>query len=98
VEDPKSDPIAISSPTWIQEYIEKNLGEDMPIEIPSMIPKMDPKEVQNDISPDVIVKFGDGKKFFGGKGRKTVKENNPNGFEQIEETYSWQMARKKQNK
>ena len=94
VEDPIPDPTATSTSTWLQDYIEKEMGEDMPIDIASMIPEMDTKEVQNDINPDVIVQFGDGKKFFGGNGRKMEKENNPYGFEQTEETYSWQMTRK----
>ena len=97
VEDPKPDPTAKSSSTWIQDYIEKEMGEDMPIDIASMIPEMDSKEVQNDINPDVIVQFGDGKKYFGGNGRKFETERNPYGFEQIEETYSWQMTRKRRN-
>lgn len=60
VEDPIPDPSAKSSSTWLQDYIVKEMGEDMPINIASMIPEMDPKEVQNDINPDVIIQFGDG--------------------------------------
>jgi hypothetical protein len=97
VEDPIPDPTAKSSSTWLQDYMEKEMGEDMPINIASMIPEIDPKETQNDINPDVIVQFGDGKKYFGGNGRKFETERNPYGFEQIEETYTWQMTRKRRN-
>ena len=94
VEDPKPDPTAKSSEQWIQDYIKKNIG-DIPPEIAAQIPKTDPKEMQNDIRPDVIVQFGDGKTNFGGKGRKFINEPNPYGFEQEEQTYSWQMTRKR---
>lgn len=95
VEDPIPDPTAKSSSTWLQDYIKKETGEDIPINIASMIPEMDPKETQNDINPDVIVQFGDGKKYFGGNGRKFKNEKTEYGFEQVEETFIWQMTRRK---
>ncbi len=96
VEDPKPDPTAKSSGQWIQDYIKKNIG-DIPPEIAVQIPKTDPKEAQNDINPDVIVQFGDGKKYFGGNGRKSITTPNPYGFEQIEQVYTWQMTRRRKD-
>ncbi|MCP4123497.1 MAG: hypothetical protein GY751_17240 [Bacteroidetes bacterium] len=97
VEDPVPDPTAKSSSNWLKDYIEKEMGEELPFDISQMIPDMDPREVQNDINPDVVVSFGDGKGYFGGSGHKLTKKQIDGGFEQVDETYNWQMTRKKRN-
>lgn len=95
VEDPKPDPTAISSSQWVQDYVQKEMGVSIPASIAAMIPETDSEELQNEINPDLIVQFGDGKTHFGGDGEKIVHRPNPYGFDRVEETYTWRMTRKK---
>ncbi|MBW1673280.1 MAG: DUF3578 domain-containing protein [Deltaproteobacteria bacterium] len=47
------------------------------------------------IPPDVLVKFGDGKNSFGGRGEKRINKKLKHGYNIEEHSYTWQMIRKK---
>lgn len=89
VEDPVPDPTIKSSTEAIMNYL-KDMGIALPPEA-----EASGKEEVPVIEPDLLVKFGDGKTYFGGEGSKII--DNSRGPEQKREEYhfSWQATRKK---
>jgi len=92
VGDKVPDPTVKTSDQWIQEYL-KQQGVQIPAGV--NIPQISNKETKKDIQPDILVKSGDGKTYFGGDATKIITEKIPNGTYQEERFYSWQMTRKK---
>lgn len=88
VEDPVPDPTFRSISQSLRTFL-NNMGTPLPanIEIPE-------DEEHPEIEPELLVKFGDGKKFFGGKG-KVVLENEygPDSRRYSEKTFYWQITR-----
>jgi len=95
VADPITDPTVKSSDQWVEDYLERQ-GVKLPEGV--QIPKQENSDVQKEIPPDILVKFGDGETNFGGEGSKTINEPNEYGYEKEERIYSWQMMIKKKNK
>ncbi len=89
VEDPVPDPTIKSSTEAIMKYL-KDMGVALPAEAEAA-----GKEEVPEIEPDLLVKYGDGKAWFGGEGSKII--DNSTGPEQKREEYhfSWQVIRKK---
>ncbi len=89
VEDPIPDPIVISSTEAIKKYL-KDLSFALPenAELPE-------EEAVPIIAPDLLVKFGDGKTYFGGDGRKIVDNSEGSTVHREEYNFSWQVTRKK---
>ena len=95
VEDPIPDPTVKNNNRWVQDYL-KRQGINLPEGV--QIPDQEDSEVQEEIPPDILVTFGDGETNFGGEGSKTLNKPNEYGYENEEQTYFWQMTRKKKNK
>jgi len=53
------------------------------------------KEDVPEIEPDLLVKFGDGKTYFGGEGKKIVDNSEGSTIHREEFNFSWQVTRKK---
>jgi hypothetical protein len=90
VEDHIPDPTYKSVSESVKKYM-KDLGNPFPanIEIP------EEKEEIPEVEPDLLVKSGDGKTFFGGKGKKII-DNSDGPFSSREElNFSWQVTRRK---
>lgn len=95
VVDEISDPTVQNNSQWIKDYLERQ-GVNL---LPGVnIPTQDTKDAKGEINPDLLVKSGDGQTSFGGEGSKTINEPNEYGFKKEEQTFSWQMTRKKKNK
>lgn len=90
VEDPIPDPTMKSVSESLRKYL-KDLGTPLPAEIE--IPE---EEERPEISPDLLVEFGDGKTHFGGDGKRIIQNEQGSDFSiYAEETFSWQVTRKK---
>ena len=90
VEDEIPDPTIKSVSQSLRTYL-NNLGTPLPtdIEIPE-------EEERPEISPDLLVEFGDGRTFFGGDGKVVLEdETKPNSRTYSEKTFYWQVTRKK---
>lgn len=90
VEDPVPDPTFSSVSESLRTYL-KDLGTPLPadVEIPE-------EEEKPEISPDLLVEFGDGKTFFGGDGKVVLEDKYGPDFRiYAEKTFYWQVSRKK---
>ncbi len=90
VEDQIPDPTIKSVSQSLRTYL-KNLGTPLPadIEIPE-------DEEQPEISPDLLVEFGDGKTSFGGDGKVVLDDKHGPDFDiYSEKTFYWQIKRRK---
>lgn len=90
VEDPIPDPTFKSVSQSLRTYL-KNLGTPLPadIEIPE-------EEEHPEITPDLLVKFGDGRTFFGGDGKVVLEDKSGPDFRiYSEKTFYWQITRRK---
>jgi hypothetical protein len=86
------DPTIKRSDTWVQDYLKKK-GVEIPAGVP--IPKIPNQADQQEIYPDILVKYGDGKTSFGGEGRLPIKEEIEDGYQEENLHYSWNMTVKK---
>jgi len=86
------DPTIKKSDTWIQDYIKKQ-GIALPPGVE--IPEISNQETIKKIKPDILVKSGDGKYNFGGYGKRTIKEDLWNGYQEENLNYKWSMTRMK---
>jgi len=86
------DPTIKRSDTWVQDYLKKQ-GVEIPAGVP--IPKIPNQADQQEIYPDILVKYGDGKTSFGGEGRRPIKEEIEDGYQEENLHYSWNMTVKK---
>jgi hypothetical protein len=86
------DPTIKKSDTWYQDYIEQQ-GVKIPAGVP--VPKIPNQAAEQEIYPDILVKSGDGKTFFGGEARRPVKKELEDGYEEENHYYKWDMTVKK---
>ena len=77
------------SDTWIQDYL-KRQGIELPPG--ASIPNIPNEDVVQEVQPDVLVKFGDGKTSFGGRGERLIDNKLEDGFERINLNYNWTMS------
>ena len=89
VGDPGPDPTVKSATDEIMKYL-KDMGVTLPAEAEAA-----PEEEVPEIEPDLLVKFGDGKTYFGGEGRKIVDNSEGSAVSREEFSFSWQATRKK---
>ena len=89
VEDLIPDPTYTSVSESVRKYM-KDLGTPLParIEIPE-------DEEIPEVEPDLLVKFGDGKTYFGGDGKKIVDNSEGPTMHREEYNFSWQVTRRK---
>jgi hypothetical protein len=95
VENKVKDPTVQNNTEWIKDYL-KRQGVNLPSDI--KIPTQEKKGARGEINPDLLVKSGDGKTSFGGQGKKTINKPNEYGYEKEQQTYSWEMTRKRKDK
>ena len=84
------DPTIKKSDTWLEDYL-KRQGVDLPPGV--KIPTPSNEETIKTISPDILVKNGDGIASFGGYGDFEEDKELEDGFEKKEMHYSWSMKR-----
>ncbi|MDZ7633912.1 MAG: hypothetical protein U5L72_05525 [Bacteroidales bacterium] len=89
VEDPIPDHTIKRANEAIMTYL-----KDMGVEIPEDAEISGKGEVP-EIEPDLIVKFGDGKTYFGGEGQKIIDNSEGSTVHREEYNFSWQVTRKK---
>ncbi len=89
VEDPVADPTFTGVAGSLRTYL-KNLGTPLPadIEIPE-------DEERAEVAPDLLVEYGDGKTFFGGRGKKIIDNSEGSNINRREMTFNWSVTRKK---
>ena len=90
VEDPIPDPTFSSVSQSLKTYF-----KDMGIPLPSDVEIPEDEDEKPEISPDYLVKTGDGKTFFGGSGEKIKDQSKGGNTDREEQTFSWNMTRKK---
>ena len=95
VADKIPDPTIKQSNQGIEDYLRRQ-GVTLPEGV--NIPKVDNSDMKKEISPDILVKFGDGETSFGGEGSKELNEPNEYGYEKEKRNFSWNMTRKKKSK
>ena len=90
VEDPIPDPTITSVAESVRTYL-KDLGTPLPanVEIP------EDEDEKAEIPPDLLVEFGDGKTYFGGRGSKMIDNSEGTNISRKEMTFNWQVTRKK---
>jgi hypothetical protein len=89
VEDPVPDPTIKSSSEEIMNYL-KEMGIPLPADA-----DINKEEEVPKIEPDLLVKFGDGKSYFGGEGSKIIDNSEGSTVNREEFSFSWQATRKK---
>lgn len=89
VEDPVPDPTFTSVSESLKKYM-KDLGTPLPADID--IPE---DEEKPEIEPDLLVKFGDGKTYFGGEGKKIIDNSEGSTVGREEFNFFWQVTRKR---
>lgn len=89
VEEPVPDPTIKSSTEEIMKYL-KEMGIALPAEAQAA-----GKEEVPGIEPDLLVKHGDGKTWFGGEGSKIIDNSEGSTVNREEFSFSWQATRKK---
>jgi hypothetical protein len=90
VEDPIPDPTIKSVSQSLKKFFE-NLGTPLPadVEIPE-------DEDRPEIAPDLLVRFGDGKTSFGGRGKVVLEDKSGPDFRiYSEKTFYWQITRRR---
>ncbi len=90
VEDPVPDPTFSSVSQSLKTYF-----KDMGIPLPADVEIPEDEDEKPEISPDYLVKTGDGKTFFGGDGEKITDRSKEGNTDREERTFSWNMTRKK---
>jgi hypothetical protein len=96
VEDEAPLSSAKSQSQQMQDYIESITGEDEDVlDIVPLVPETEQNTPQQEIHPDLVVQFGDGVAYFGGRGEKTIPKDEEHGFSEEVRTFLWQMTRKK---
>jgi len=90
VEDPVPDPTITSVSESLKTYL-KELGTPLPANVE--IPEDDSQKAE--IPPDLLVEFGDGRTFFGGKGNKKVDNSEGSDINRKEMTFNWSVTRRK---
>ena len=90
VEDLIPDPTYVSVSESLKKYM-KDLGTPLPANV--QIPEE--KEEIPEIEPDLLVKSGDGKTYFGGEGKKIIDNSEGSTIHRKELSFSWQVTRKK---
>jgi len=90
VEDPVPDPTITSTSESLRTYL-KDLGTPLPadVEVP------EDEDEKAEVPPDLLVEFGDGKTFFGGRGSKIIDNSKGSNTSREEMTFNWQVTRKK---
>lgn len=89
VEDPVPDPTVKSSTAEIMKYL-----KDMGVPLPAETEAPGEEEVAL-IAPDLLVKYGDGKTYFGGEGWKITDSTDGPEKKHEEFHFSWQATRKR---
>ncbi|HOP59106.1 MAG TPA: hypothetical protein PLR52_06770 [Bacteroidales bacterium] len=89
VEDPVVDPTFTGVAESLTTYL-KNMGTPLPADIE--IPEDDEKA---EVAPDLLVEYGDGKTFFGGKGKKIIDNSEGSNINRKEMTFNWSVTRRK---
>ncbi len=75
------------------DYVQSVTGEeDETLDLVSLVPESRRSSGQGKVHPDLIVQFGDGLAYFGGRGKKVIHEDIENGFSREERTFLWQMT------
>jgi hypothetical protein len=89
VEDPVPDPTVTGVAESLRTYL-KNLGTPLPgnIEIPE-------DDERAEVAPDLLVEYGDGKTFFGGRGKKIIDNSEGSNINRREMTFNWSVTRRK---
>jgi len=89
VEDPVTDPTIKGTAESLRTYL-KDLGTPLPagIEIPE-------EEERAEVPPDLLVEYGDGKTFFGGRGKKVIDNSEGSNISRKEMTFNWSVTRRK---
>jgi len=90
VEDPVPDPTITSVSESLKTYL-KELGTPLPANVE--IPEDDSQKAE--IPPDLLVEFGNGRTFFGGKGNKKVDNSEGSDINRKEMTFNWSVTRRK---
>jgi hypothetical protein len=89
VEDLIPDPTFVSVSESLRKYM-----KDLKTPLPANIEITEDEEVP-EIEPDLLVKFGDGKTYFGGDGKKIIENSEGSTVDREEFNFSWQVTRKK---
>jgi hypothetical protein len=90
VEDPIQDPTITSTAEMLKTYL-KDLGTPLPADVE--IPENDDEKAE--IPPDLLVDYGDGKTFFGGRGKKIIDNSEGTNISRKEMTFNWSVTRRK---
>lgn len=90
VEDPVPDQTISTVSQSLKTYL-KDLGTPLPANVE--IPEDDSQKAE--IPPDLLVDYGDGKTFFGGKGNKKVDNSEGANINRTEMTFNWSVTRRK---
>jgi len=98
VEDEQPYSTAKSGSQQMEDYVKSITGEDIELDISLLVPESKQRVSQEKIHPDYVVRFGDGVKYFGGRGQKIINEPIEGGFSYEEQNFLWQMTRKKRDK
>ncbi|MFO7852887.1 MAG: hypothetical protein ACQERS_01040 [Bacteroidota bacterium] len=96
VEDEQPLSTVMSKSQQLQDYISKVTGEEVKLDIVDLVPKSQQGPSNEKIHPDLVVQFGDGINYFGGRGKKVIDKEIYGGYEHEEQTFMWQMTRKKE--
>ena len=87
VGDPVPDPTIKSSTEAVMNYL-KDMGVPLPAEA-----NVSEEEDVSQTEPDLLVKSGDGKSYFGGEGRKIIDNSEGSTINRLELYFSWQVTR-----
>lgn len=98
VEDEKPYSTARSGSQQLEDYVKSITGEEIDLDISMLVPESKQRVSQEKIHPDYVVQFGDGVKYFGGRGQKIINDPIDGGFSYEEQNFLWQMTRKKRDK
>ena len=90
VEDPVPDPTIPGVSESLKTYL-KDLGTPLPANIE--IPEDESQDAET--APDLLVEYGDGKTFFGGRGEKKIDNSEGSNINRTELTFNWSVTRKK---
>jgi hypothetical protein len=84
----------------MEDYVKSIRGVDVndELHITMLAPASKERVSQEKIHPDLMVQFGDGVNYFGGRGNKIINEPIEGGFSYEEQNFLWQMTRKKRDK
>ncbi len=83
------DPTVKRSDNPIQDYL-KRQGIEIPVGVP--IPELSNQDAIGDINPDILVKSKDDKFNLSGEGRRKIETKLEHGFEEVNQSFKWQMS------